>query len=158
MEVMAAVSVADIPRVATGAAARVVDGSGTDAPKLRVINRPAAIEPGAATGSVRLAFVGPQKYAAGTAVSVAIDGEQHRGLVVPLSALVHDGDETAVFVAEGGKAHRKLIETGVADAERVEVTTGLKAGDAVIVQGQAGLPDEAAISVGKTPAEGAKEQ
>ena len=56
----------------------------------------------------------------------------------------------ALFVAEGGKAHRRAIEVGAADASHVEVKSGLKAGELVIVHGQAGLPDGAPINRGQT--------
>ena len=44
---------------------------------------------------------------------------------------------------------------GLADAGHVEVKSGIAAGDKVIVTGQNGLPDGAAVSVGAAKAEGA---
>jgi multidrug efflux pump subunit AcrA (membrane-fusion protein) len=70
-------------------------------------------------------------------------------VLVPASAIVHEGAETAVFVASGGKAHRRPVVTGLADEEHVEVKSGLEAGESVIVRGQSGLPDGAAISIAK---------
>ena len=70
-----------------------------------------------------------------------------RSLVVPVAAIVREGNETSVFVADGGKAHRRPIEAGAEDSSLVEVKSGLKAGEQVIVHGQTGLPDGASIAV-----------
>jgi hypothetical protein len=59
---------------------------------------------------------------------------------------VREGDETAVFVAAGGKAERRAVTLGLNDGTHVEIASGIKAGEKVIVDGQAGLPDGAAIS------------
>ena len=67
---------------------------------------------------------------------------------MPLSAIVREGEETAVFVVVGDKAQRKPVTLGLADAGHVEVKSGIAAGDKVIVTGQNGLPDGAAVSVG----------
>jgi multidrug efflux pump subunit AcrA (membrane-fusion protein) len=96
-------------------------------------------------------------------VQVSIDAEQHQDVVVvPGNALVRDGEETAVFVASGGKAHRRLVRVGIADDTSVEILSGISAGDRVIVAGQAGLPDHAAIAEGPannaTPRETAGEK
>jgi membrane fusion protein (multidrug efflux system) len=44
------------------------------------------------------------------------------------------------------KAHKRKVTIGITTAKLAEITGGLKAGDAVIVQGQQGLPDGAAIT------------
>jgi hypothetical protein len=71
---------------------------------------------------------------------------------------VREGEETAVFVVSGDKAQRKPVTLGLADAGHVEVKSGIAAGDKVIVTGQNGLPDGAAVSVGAAKAEGADEK
>jgi multidrug efflux pump subunit AcrA (membrane-fusion protein) len=81
-------------------------------------------------------------------VQVDIEAEQHSNVVlIPADAIVREGDETAVFVAAGGKAARRPVKIGLADGARVEIVSGVKAGEAVIVDGQAGLPDGAAITL-----------
>jgi multidrug efflux pump subunit AcrA (membrane-fusion protein) len=47
------------------------------------------------------------------------------------------------------KAHKTTVTTGLATAKQIEITRGLKAGDAVIVHGQQGLPDGGAIRIAK---------
>ena len=62
-------------------------------------------------------------------------------VLVPVAAIVRDGEETAVLVAADGKAHRRVVTLGLSDGVHVEIVDGVAAGDQVIVDGQAGLPD-----------------
>ena len=84
-------------------------------------------------------------------MQIDIDAEEHVNVIlVPAGAVVREGEETAVFVAAGDKAQRRPVVIGLANEEQVEVRSGLNAGEPVIVQGQAGLPDGATISI-ETP-------
>jgi hypothetical protein len=65
---------------------------------------------------------------------------------VPAAAVVREGGETAVFVVSDGKAHRRPVQTGLTDGTNVELMSGISAGDRVIVDGQAGLPDGAPVT------------
>jgi len=124
----------------------------TDAPTLplRVVSRPAAVEAGTAAAPVRLSFVTPHSLAVGTPVQVEIDAEQHVNVVlVPIEAIVREGEETAVFVAKDDKAERRAVVIGIVDARHAEIREGVKAGEQVIVHGQAGLPDGATITTEK---------
>jgi RND family efflux transporter MFP subunit len=145
LEVVASVPLADAPRVVVGAAARITGAS--DAPALKVLSRPATVEEGTATVAIRLGFAGPVRYPAHAPVAVDIDSEKHTDvIVIPERALVRDAAETAVFVVSGGKAQRRPVETGLTDGSQIEITSGLKAGEVVIVEGQTGLPDGAAVN------------
>lgn len=152
LEVAAAIPIGDIPRISVGAHARLVGATG-GGPTLRVLTRPSIVDAGAATGTSRLALPAGASLAAGTPVSIEIDAEQHAGVIlVPVDALVRDGGDTAVFVVKGTKAERRAVETGGSDGARVEIRSGVAAGEVVIVRGQAGLPDGAEIRVAGTPA------
>ncbi len=148
LEVAAAVPISDVARVMVGAAARLTSGAEAS---LRVASRPAAVEPGTATVPVRLAFTSPTvPLPVGTPVQVDLDAELHKSVVlVPANAVVREGEETYVFIANGDKAQRRPVMLGLGDSMHAEVTTGIKAGDPVIVEGQAGLPDGATISTGE---------
>ena len=129
----------------------------TDAPPLplKVVSRPAAVEPGTASAPVRLSFSTPHSLAVGTPVEVEIDAEEHTNVVlVPAEALVREGEETAVFVVAGERAERRPVVVGIVDRLHVEIREGVKAGEQVIVHGQAGLPDGAEITTEKPAAEG----
>ena len=147
MEVVANVSLGDVMRVALGAPARLRNGSDL---ALRVVSRPLAVDAGTAAAPVRLTFAGPPPgLAFGTPVQVEIEAETRTGVVlVPVGAVVREGEETAVFVAADDKAARHAVTLGMSDGTHVEVISGVTAGDLVITRGQAGLPDGAAIAVG----------
>jgi RND family efflux transporter MFP subunit len=151
LEVSASIPIGDISRVVVGAPAHLIDGSGNPVAALKVISRPTLVEPGTAAAPVRLAFAEVTLYAVGTPVQLDIDAEEHSSVVlVPSAALVREGEETAVFVVNGDKASRREVEIGLADNVHVEVRSGVKAGEQVIVSGQTGLPDGAAVAV-KSP-------
>jgi multidrug efflux pump subunit AcrA (membrane-fusion protein) len=97
-----------------------------------------------------LAFAKVTGYPAGTPVQVEIDTETKSGvMLVPASAIVHEGEETAVFVVSGEMANRRLVMIGTESADRVEIISGVKPGETVIVSGQNGLPDGAKVSIAK---------
>jgi RND family efflux transporter MFP subunit len=148
LEVVASVPLSDVLRVERGAQARMADTSnaGHDV-VLKVVSLPAAVDNGTATVPVRLGFITATARPVGMPVQVVIDAERHDGVVlVPAVAVVREGDETAVFVVAGEKAERRPVILGLTDGTRVEIVEGVKAGEAVIVDGQAGLPDGAAIT------------
>jgi RND family efflux transporter MFP subunit len=169
LEVVASVPLADASRVELGAPAHLAPApAGAAEIGLKVISRPAAVEAGTATIPIRLGFAGTADIAVGTPVQVDIDAELHKGVVlVPAVAIVREGEDAAVFVATGAKAKRRAVEIGLTDGSNVEIRSGVNAGEMVIVDGQAGLPDDAAIAVagesggakepahGKAPARGA---
>jgi membrane fusion protein (multidrug efflux system) len=57
-------------------------------------------------------------------------------LVAPLFALVDRGGERLLFVEEEGVAHARPVTIGVIEQDRVQITTGLREGDHLIVKGQ----------------------
>ena len=141
--------VSESPRVVMGASGWMkAGGSGAPDLALKVVSRPAQVEQGTATIPVRLAFVAPPNLAAGTPVQVDIDAEQHTNVVlVPAVAIVREGEETGIFVVMGDKAQRRPVQIGLTDGTDVEVVSGVKAGEMVIVEGQNGLPDAAKITI-----------
>jgi membrane fusion protein (multidrug efflux system) len=150
LQVDASVPIADLSRIKVGASARVMTADDQPPIPMKVASRPAAVESGTASAPIRLSFVSVSNLAVGTPVQTEIDAEEHTGVIlVPSEALVHEGDETAVFVAVANKAQRRVVEVGIADKDHVEIKSGIKAGEQVITHGQAGLPDGATISMAK---------
>jgi len=76
-----------------------------------------------------------------------IVSESKVALVVPVDAIVKEGEETFVYVAEGDKAVKKKVETGISDSIKTEIVSGLKAGDQYIVTGQSSLKDGTPIMI-----------
>ena len=153
LELIAAVPISDAPRVAVGATARLSgEPMAGPPPSITVIAGPTAVDPGAATVPVRLALRGLTGVPVGAPVQVDIDAEHHAKVVlIPTFAVVREGEDTAVFVAKGGQAERRAVRLGLSDGAHVEIVSGLSAGEQVIVDGQAGLPDGAAIAIASNP-------
>lgn len=68
-------------------------------------------------------------------------------LLLPRAALIDEQDEQFVFVVEDGIAVKKTVSTGYSRGDSVEVTAGVGDGEEVIVMGQTGLKDGAAVNV-----------
>jgi RND family efflux transporter MFP subunit len=63
-----------------------------------------------------------------------ITDEQSLGIIVPASAVVTFAGVEKVFVVQDGKSVEKAVTTGVRIGESVEIITGLKAGDVVVLE------------------------
>ena len=113
-----------------------------------VASRPS---PGTTPGgehAFRLTFVDAATLPVDTPVEVDVDAEERANVVfVPADAVIREGGGMAVFVAVGDRAQRRTVTTGLVDDERIEITSGLKAGELLITRGHAGLTDGVAISV-----------
>jgi len=62
-------------------------------------------------------------------------------VTAPLFALVDKGGERIVFVEKDGVAESRPISIGVIDGDRVQITSGLKIGDHLIVKGHTEVED-----------------
>ncbi len=157
LQVTAAVPVADAPRIAAGRAARVTPPGGRDVEMAgTVAGTPAVVDPATGTAAVRIAIRG--SLPVGTPVAVSITAEERPGaLIVPAAALLRDEDETAVFVVgPDGKAHRRKVVVGLVTPDEVQVLSGLREGEQVVVKGQDELPDGAAVTVEAPSGKGAE--
>jgi RND family efflux transporter MFP subunit len=65
-------------------------------------------------------------------------------LVVPQAAVL---ENAYVFIAEGNKAVRRNVTLGLQNTTMVEIVDGLAEGDTVVVEGNFGLEDGAALQV-----------
>ena len=99
-------------------------------------------------GSRWLVFAEPTTLAVDMVVQLDIDAEERTDTVlIPAEALIRNAAGSAVFVAVNSRAERRLVMTGLEDAARVEITSGLRAGELVITRGHVGLSDGAAVTV-----------
>jgi RND family efflux transporter MFP subunit len=149
VEVVASVPIADALGITVGAPARIVDASASAGDSsLKVVAQPAAVQPGTATVAVRLGFAKPTRYPVGAPVQVGIETDTHKNVVlVPASAIVREGEETAVFAVENQTAKRREVKTGIESGDRVEIVSGINTGEMVITSGQNGLPDGAKVTL-----------
>jgi HlyD family secretion protein len=86
----------------------------------------------------------------GMLVQVSLVTATHDGvIVVPSSAIVQRSGQQTVYVVADGKATPQAVQTGLTDGSRTEVTSGLKAGQVIVVSGQDRLTTTQPVTVMK---------
>ncbi len=104
-----------------------------------------------ATGTVKVtveAVDPPPEVRPGAFVSIGIVRERHEAaLLVPRESVIRELREAHVFVAADGAAVKRAVTLGIEEGDRVEVLTGVSAGDAVVTAGQGGLDDGQKIKI-----------
>lgn len=70
---------------------------------------------------------------AGSAAVLELPQRERRGLLVPRSALVRDGDLVGVTVRANGADDRRWIRVGTGTPTHVEVLSGLSVGEVIVV-------------------------
>lgn len=74
--------------------------------------------------------------------------ERRDGVVlVPVDALLSQRGSQTLFVVKEGRAQRRTVVTGLTGEDRVEIVEAVAAGEEVVVEGQNGLRDGAAVRV-----------
>lgn len=68
-------------------------------------------------------------------------GVRPQAAVVPVAALLISNRKRYVFVLEGDKARRRQVETGVDGGTWLEILSGVKPGEEVVIAGADGLSD-----------------
>lgn len=71
----------------------------------------------------------------GSFVKVYVDAGEESGMMIPANAIIPDARAKQVVTVKGGKAKFVDIETGVRQVGAVQVTSGLRAGDSVVISG-----------------------
>jgi len=74
-----------------------------------------------------------RRFSSGSAATVSVPGAPRKALLVPLTALVRNGDLAGVRVSVGGRPVTRWVRLGRERAGAVEVLSGLKAGDSIVV-------------------------
>ena len=87
-----------------------------------------------------------------------IAAQKNDAILVPREAVVQQGLRTVVFVNDNGRASARQVELGMADDKSTEIVSGLAPGEQIVVVGQAGLRDGAAIQVVEAPPAGGQGQ
>ena len=149
LQVVAGVPASVLSRVVVGHSAQIHQAGVEDAEAAKVLAKEPQIDAATATGKVRLAFAKPTSLTAGMTVQVDIVGDERaNALIVPVASLVSEEGGLFVMVAgDDNKAHKYPVTVGLSTRTLAEVTSGIKAGDRVIVRGQDGMPEGAAVLV-----------
>ncbi len=149
VEASVAASDRDLLRVGQTA----IFGDGSHHGSARVVEVATTIDP-SGTARVVLVLTGGTAPPPGSGVSVEVHLEQrHDVLTVREDAVVVLGDGPGVFVvagAEGGYRHYRVksvhVETGRRAGGRIEVLSGLRDGDRVVIAGADALTDGAIVT------------
>ncbi len=81
----------------------------------------------------------------GMFMTVSLQGDVMPALIVPEAAIVPEQGRTYIFVTEGDIAQRREVTLGRRTPGEVEVTSGLKEGERVVVDGTQNLTDGATV-------------
>jgi multidrug efflux pump subunit AcrA (membrane-fusion protein) len=134
-----------------GAAATVKQPDTADEVAGQVIVVSPAVDPNSTTVQVWVETANPgERLKPGVSVHATIVASTIKdALVVPAAALLpaEEGGTQAIVVGADGVAHARKIETGVRDGGKVQVVSGLKAGDQVVTVGGLGLEEGAHVRV-----------
>ncbi len=155
--VAAVVRSADVARLATGQPAEVwTEREAVGAPAPGAATYPSTVvfigsevDPATDTVRVRTSIRAGSGLRPGQFVNLRIAAEQLADrLAVPVASVVTRGGASQVAVVQGDRAVMRAVTTGLRDGDLVEVDgQGLKEGMTVVTEGAYGLPEESRIRV-----------
>jgi membrane fusion protein, heavy metal efflux system len=95
-----------------------------------------ALDPVTRTLKVRVTLPNPgEKLKPEMFAAIHVDLGSHNAISVPSTAVIHEGQTTVVFVENNGKPEQRNVMTGRAIDGKVEITSGLEAGQRVAANG-----------------------
>ncbi len=96
-----------------------------------------ALDPATRTLKVRVVLPNPGwRLKPEMFASISIPHTGAQGILIPASAVLHEGDAAAVYVEKSaGHFQRRTVSLGRTFGQRVEVTGGLKSGEKIVVEG-----------------------
>jgi multidrug efflux pump subunit AcrA (membrane-fusion protein) len=132
-------------RVGTEVRAR-IDALGSEFLSLRVNEILPATEPLTRTGTVRLNLPSRPGLRSGLFGRALIPVGKREAITIPAALVVNRGGLHGVWVVEGHTVRYRLIMVGKTLDDRVEVLSGLSAGDRLITSPRANLADGAQVA------------
>lgn len=157
----ATVAVEATARMRVGQPAEIKDGVGTTL-KGKVMVVSPAVDPNTTTVQVWVAAANPDEaLKLGTTVRISVlTGEIQNATVVPVAALLasEDGGEKVMLAGTDSVAHAQKVEVGIRSNGMVQIVSGVKPGDKVIVSGALGLDDGAKIEVTQQGGKGGEKE
>ncbi len=136
--------------VSVGKSIQVI-GSGNNGVKLNAVI--IAIEPQviASTRNIKVRASLQGKLLPGAYAKVYLgESKQHPSIMVPSNIIIPDSKNKQVVVVKNGQAKFVNVETGYRTESAVEITSGLNAGDSIVVAGMLYVRDGSTLKIGKT--------
>ena len=95
-----------------------------------------SMDPKTRTAKLRLEFPNPKGDLKPEMFGdVVLKGRSHKGILIPLDAVLDAGASKVTFVARGdGKFEPREVQVGITVGEKIEILSGLKAGEEVVVR------------------------
>lgn len=88
---------------------------------------------------------------------VVLKSPQRKTLTLPADAVIRDGKGATVWIQTAEKTYKSImVETGLETDDRIEIKSGLKEGDVVVITGAYLLQSEFIFKKGANPMEGMK--
>jgi RND family efflux transporter MFP subunit len=106
-------------------------------------------DPTSRTVLVKLALPQDPRLRAGAFGRAIVPARQVRALTVPARALVRHGQLEAVFVVSDGGARMRLVRTGRSSGDRVELISGVREGEPVVIDAPDVLVDGQPVRVAR---------
>ncbi len=128
-----------------------VVGSGNEKVKLTAVI--IAIEPQviASTRNIKVRASLKGKLLPGAYAKVYLgESKQKPSIMVPSNIIIPDSKNKQVVIVKNGQAKFVNVETGYRTESAVEITSGLTAGDSIVVAGMLYVRDGSALKIGKT--------
>lgn len=85
-------------------------------------------------GSVRISLQSDRRLVTGAFARGTVEIGKRSGVTLPLSAIAHGADGASVQVVTGDRVHRRPVTIGLTGIDRVEIVSGLAAGETVIAK------------------------
>ncbi|MCF6354718.1 MAG: efflux RND transporter periplasmic adaptor subunit [Candidatus Polarisedimenticolaceae bacterium] len=104
----------------------------------RLVALGGTIDPVSRTAPLIFEFKNPgQRLRTGMFANVRVyTGQTAQGVMIPASAVFDDGGQEVVYVMLGGESfQRRLIRLGIRDGDRVQIKSGVEAGEYVVSRG-----------------------
>ncbi|WP_435354336.1 efflux RND transporter periplasmic adaptor subunit [Emticicia sp. SJ17W-69] len=106
------------------------------------------IDPNLRTLKLRALAKNPaDKLVPGMFVRVTVDLDIAKAIMIPTEAIVPILKGKKVYVVRDGKANEIMVETGLRTDKKIQVTSGLSAGDSLIVSGIMALKKDSPVKV-----------
>ncbi|MBS1842004.1 MAG: efflux RND transporter periplasmic adaptor subunit [Acidobacteria bacterium] len=147
----------DAAQLRIGDAAQINVGEGQEPVEGRVSLISPALDSGSTTIEVWVETRKPNAaLKPGMTVNIEIKAKTVKDAIAVLSPAVFKNSDGAYYVVVAGpdkKAHQKIVQLGVRNAQLTQIASGINAGDPVIVSGGYALPDGTAIEIEKPGAD-----